>query len=233
MVSSRTRLILPISVALAAAFVVAACGGAASPSPSPSPSAPAAVSPQPSVAASAPASAAPSAAPSAAASVEPSAAASPLASIPIPSLSADKNLESLLPSTFQGATLTKESVKLGSIPSGSGGSAEYQAIVSSLGVDPSSVTVAVAIDVTGKVKVTFLAVRFPGADSGKLQTVFTQVAQQAGTTTQLNLGGKSVTQVEKASSSGQGTYLYVKNDTILGVSAASDTDAGAALAVLP
>lgn len=224
MTSSRTRLILPISAALAVAFVAAACGSSASPSP--------AASAQASAPAQAP-STEPSAAPSAAASAQPSAAASPLASIPIPSLSADKNLESLLPSTFQGATMTKESIKLASLPAGTSGGAEYQAIVTALGVDPSTVTVAVAIDIAGKVKVTFIAVRFPGADTGRLQTVFMQVAQQGGAVKQLNLGGKSVSQVTSNTSSGEATYLYVKNDTILGVSATSETEAGAALAVLP
>lgn len=230
MTSSHPRLILP--VALAVAFAVAACGGAASPSPSPAPSAPVAASSAPSAAVSAPASAEASAAPSAAASAEPSAVASALASIPIPSLSADKNLEALLPTTFQGATLTKESIKLAAAETGASG-ADFQAIVTSLGVDPSTVSLAIAIDITGKVKVTFLAIRFPGADSGRLSAVLLQVAQKDGTASQLSLGGKAVIKSTSTSSSETATYFYVKNDTILGVSASSDSEAGAALAVLP
>ena len=47
---------------------------------------------------------------------------------------------------------------------------------------------------------------------------------------QVNLGGKNVTKIDE---SGSNTYIYIKDDTMFGVSDATDDQAGEALSQLP
>jgi hypothetical protein len=81
--------------------------------------------------------------------------------------------------------------------------------------------------------VTFIAIRFAGADSGKLSQVFQAASQASGdVVSSVNLAGKDV--IKAKSTNGDLSYFYVKNDTIFGVSGPKDdATAGAALAVLP
>jgi hypothetical protein len=105
--------------------------------------------------------------------------------------------------------------------------------MSALGLTAADVSVAVAADPTGTSGVTFLAIRFAGADSGKLSQVFQAASQASGdVVTSVNLAGKDV--LKAKSSNGELSYYYVKNDTVLGVTGPKDdTAAAAALAVLP
>ena len=218
------RLVAPLAASAAIAILVVACGGSATPAPTATP---------------APASVAPSVAPSASASPEPSAApsesAAAAASGALPSISLpnqDTNLEAVLPSTFGGVTFQKISMK-GEQFLGQSSNADFNKAMSALGLTAADVSVAVAGDMTGKSGVTFIAIRFAGADSGKLSQVFQAASQASGdVVSSVNLGGKDV--IKTKSTNGDLSYFYIKNDTVLGVSGPKDdATAGAALAVLP
>ena len=217
------RLVGPLAATAAIAILVAACGGSATPAPTATPTPAAAASVAPSVA--------PSPEPSAAPSESAAAAASgALPSIALPNQ--DTNLEAVLPSTFGGVTFTKLSMKGEQFLSQSS-NADFNKAMTDLGLTAADVSVAVAADMTGKSGVTFIAIRFAGADSGKLSQVFQAASQASGdVVTSANLGGKDV--LKAKSTNGDLSYFYVKNNTILGVSGPKDdATAGAALAVLP
>ncbi len=219
------RHLAPLAASAALAIFVAACSSSATPSPTAPPAAAASVAPsaEPSMAAS----------PSPEASAAPAASSAPEASVAIPSLTLpneDTNLEALLPSTYGGVKLTKLSMK-GADFLGQSSNADLANALSSLGLTAADVSVAIAEDPSGSVG--FLAIRFAGADSGKLLQVFQAAEQASGQkTSSVNLGGKSVVK-STDSAGGTSSYFYVKNDTILGVTAPDDATAGPALAVLP
>jgi hypothetical protein len=221
----RRHLFTPLAASAVLAIIVAACGGSATPAPSA-----AAPSVAASVAPSVEASPSPEASVAAAASVGADASGA-LPSIALPSLNADKDLEALLPTTFGGVTLQKFSMK-GAQFLGQSSNAELSKALSSLGLTAADVSVAFAADPTGKMEVTFVAIRFAGADSGKLLQVFQAASQTQGSiVTSVNVGGKDV--IKTQDKSGSLSYFYVKNDTVLGVSAKTDAAAGPALQVLP
>jgi hypothetical protein len=208
----------PLAASAALAVFVAACGGAATASPSAT---------------------VPSAAASVAPSVEPSpssestvpAASGAIPSFAIPSFETDKDLEALLPGTFSGATLQKISIKgvqaLGQDPT-------FNKVVTELGLTAADISVAVAADPTGTLQVQFEAIRFAGADSGKLLQVFQTASQASGDLVgTVNLGGKAVMKTKDSSGTGTFSYFYVRNDVVLGVTAKDDATAATALAVLP
>jgi hypothetical protein len=221
----RRRSFALIAAFAALAVVVAACGSSATPAPS---------------------AAAPSAAASVAPSVEPSpspepsaapaestapAASGALPSIALPSFTADKDLEAVLPSTFKGVTLQKFSMK-GAEFLGQDPTSDFNKAVTALGLTAADVSVAIAGDPAGKMAVTFAAIRFAGADSGKLLQVFQAASQASGDLVgPANVGGKDV--IKTKDTNGGFSYFYVRNDVVLGVTAADDTTAAAALAVLP
>ena len=149
----------------------------------------------------------------------------------MPSFNADKDLEAMLPSTFGGATLQKSSVT-GTDFLGGDSTSGFGQMVTALGLKATDVSVAMAADPAGTLDTQFAAVRFAGADSGKLIRVFQASSQTSGDLVgTVNLGGKDV--VKTKSSSGGFSYFYVRNEVILGVTAKDDTAAAAALAVLP
>ena len=225
----RRHLFAPLAAAAALAVFVAACGGSATAAPSAA---------APSVAASVTPSVEPSVAPSAAAaaSTAPVSSTAPAASgaIPsfaMPSFTPDKDLEALLPSTFGGATLQKFSMK-GTDFLDADPTSDFNKVVASLGLKATDVSVAVASDAAGKLDTQFAAIRFAGADSGKLLEVFKAASQASGDLVgSVNLGGKDVMKTKDAS--GSLSYFYVRGDVVLGVNAKDDTAAAAALAVLP
>ena len=213
-----------LAASAAIAIIVAACGSSATPTP-------AVVAP--SVAPSAAPSVAPS--PSPAASAAPSESAAAAASGALPSIglpNQDTNLEALLPSTFAGAKLQKLSMK-GAQFLGQSASPEFNSAMSALGLTTADLSVAIAMDPAGTSGIGFVAIRFAGADSGKLSQVFQAASQASGdTVSSVNLGGKDV--LKSTSSNGDVTYFYIKNNTVFGVTGAKD-DATAAtgLALLP
>jgi hypothetical protein len=215
-----------LAASAALAIFVAACSSSATPSPTAPPAAAASVAPsaEPSMAVS----------PSPEASAAPAASTAPEASGALPSFSLpneDTNLEALLPSTFGGAKLQKLSMK-GADFLGQSSNADLANALSSLGLTAADVSVAIASDAAGTSGVTFIAIRFAGADSSKLLQVFQAASQASGeTVSSVTVGGKSV--LKATDTSGSNSYFYVKNDTILGVTAPDDATAAAALAVLP
>jgi len=221
----RRHLFTPLAALAVLSIMVAACGGSATAAPSAA---------APSVAASVAPSVEPSPSPEASASPAASAAADAsgaLPSIALPSLNADKDLEALLPTTFGGATLQKFSMK-GAQFLGSNPDPTFNQAIAALGLTAADVSVAIAADPTGKMDISFAAIRFAGADSGKLLQVFTAASQASGDLVgSVNVGGKDV--IKTKDSSGTFSYFYVKNDTVLGVTATTDAAAAPALQVLP
>jgi hypothetical protein len=219
----RRHLFAPLAASAVLAVFVAACGGSATAAPSAA---------APSAAESVAPSVAPS--PSAEASATPAESTAPDASGAIPSFAIpnqDKALEALLPSTFGGATLTKISMK-GAQFLGQSSNSDLDKAVTALGLTTADVSGAFAVDITNKMDVTFAAIRFAGADSGKLLQVFQAASQASGSLVgSVNLDGKDVNKTKD--SAGSVSYLYVRNDVILGVSAKDDATAAKALAVLP
>ena len=224
----RVRRTALLAASAALAIVVAACGGSATPTPT-----------QPPAPSAAAASAAPSAEPSP--SPEPSAAAAEstapaaslaLPSIGLPSFNADKDLEAVLPAKFGGVTLLKESMK-GAQFLGQSENPAFNQAVSALGLTTADISVAVALDPTTKSDVVFAAIRFAGADSGKLLQVFQAASQASGDLVgSVNVGGKDVIK-SKDSSGGSFSYFYVRGDVVLGVTAKTDAEAAPALTVMP
>jgi hypothetical protein len=221
----RRHLFTPLAALAVLSIMVAACGGSATAAPSAA---------APSAAASVAPSVEPSPSPEASASPAASAAADAsgaLPSIALPSFNADKDLEALLPSTFGGATLQKFSMK-GAQFLGSSPDPAFDQAIAALGLTAADVSVAIAADPTGTMEISFAAIRFAGADSGKLLQVFQAASQATGDLVgSVNVGGKDV--IKTKDSSGSFSYFHVKNDTVLGVTAKSDAAAAPALQVLP
>ena len=221
----RSRRIAPLAVAAALAVFVAACGGSATAAPS-------AAAPT-----AAPSAAAPStSAPTTAASLVPAASIAPdasgaLPSAAFPSFIPDKDLEAMLPGTFGGATLQKLS-DTGTGFLGGDPTSGFSQVFAALGLNATDVSVAMAADPAGALATQFVAVRFKGADSGKLLQAFQAASQTSGDLVgTVSLGGKDV--IKTKDTSVTFSYFYVRNDVVLGVTAKDDTAAAAALAVLP
>ncbi len=105
----------------------------------------------------------------------------------------------MLPSTFNGVTLQKFSMK-GAQFLGQDPTSDFNKAVTALGLTTADVSVAVAADPTGKMDVTFAAIRFAGADGSKLLQVFTAAAQASGSlVTSANVGGKDVIKTKDSS----------------------------------
>ena len=226
------RRMAPFVAFAALAVLVAACGGSATAAPSASPSS-VAPSAAPSLEPSAsPESAAPSASTALGASGAPEASGA-LPSIALPSFVSDKDLEALLPDTFKGVTLQKFSIK-GAQVLGQDPTSDLNKAVTALGLNATDVSVAAAEDAAGTLGISFAAIRFAGADSGKLLQVFEAASQASGDLVgSVNLAGKDVIKTKDSSTTGSFSYFYVHGDVVLGVTAKDDATAAPALAVLP
>ena len=105
-------------------------------------------------------------------------------------------------------------------------------MVISLGLNAADVSVALAADAAGTLDTQFVAVRFKGADSGKLLQAFQAASQASGDLVgTVSIGGRDV--IKTKDTSGTFSYFYVRNDVVLGVTAKDDATATAALALLP
>ena len=157
-------------------------------------------------------------------------------SFAVPSFTSDKELEALLPDTYQGATLIKRSFS-GSdlLKTTSPQTKPITDLLASLGKSPGDLSFAFASDAAGKLKVTFGAYRIKGVDANVWLPLLLAAAsaQTPGTTTsQTNVGGRAVTRIQGPTSP-QGTYLYSRGDVLFFVSSADETLVGDALAALP
>ncbi len=153
-----------------------------------------------------------------------------LPSIALPSFNPDRDLEALLPGTFTGVALEKRSIRdaevLGQGPT-------LNAVVTALGLKATDVSVALAEDAAGTLGVTFEAIRFAGADSGRLLQAFEAATQDSGDLVGfVHLGGKDVLKANEGSTMGSFTYSFVRTDVVFRVTATDDAAADAALAIL-
>jgi hypothetical protein len=211
------RLTLAALVTLASTLAVA-CGGGASPSPSSTTAAAA-----PSAAASAPASAAASEA----------AASEGAPSIGLPSFqlpSSDKELEALLPDQLCGATAQKLSMSGPAFATSA--DEQFKATLDKLGKSVNDVSFAMAVPTGGTCAAAAGIFKIKGADPGRLQQVYGEVAQQEGTKyEQRSVGGKNVYVSTEAS--GSSTYAYFAGDAIVFAFAKDDATAAPLLQELP
>jgi hypothetical protein len=249
----RTRPIPPTAPVLALmtalALVATACSGTAATAP-PSSITPtsalstSAASPaeaQPSVAPTATPTESPSETPSETASAAPSETASvepslpPLPSFVMPSFTSDKELEALLPDTYQGRKLTKFSISGEKLFNGtSQTSKDLAALLQSFGKGPADISYAFASDPGGQLKVTFGAYRIKGVQASTWAPALYTIAERdtIGTTvTDVDLGGKSVKKI--VAPKGKPGYAWARGDVLFFVVAATDALAGPAIAVMP
>lgn len=185
-------------------LALAACGGAAAPSTSPAGSA--------------------TPAPAASLPID-------MPSIDIPSFQSDVDLEGQIPDTFCNQATQKMSF---SGPDAVGNDETFAAIVTALGRSPSDVSVAFAtVEGPECQGVSLIAFRIKGADQGRFEQLFIAAQEEDSGTrpTRSNLAGKDVWVF--TDSSGTTSYIYFRGDTIYGVSAETEADAGKGLAVLP
>jgi hypothetical protein len=160
-------------------------------------------------------------------SANPSSDASAGASDAVPSdTPASAVLESLIPQTVNGTTLTVRSitdaVNIANEPSGRA----IDAAVLSLGKQPTDLEIGYGYDASGTVDLTIIGFRISGISPDKLQPIVLQtwLANEAPgvTTTEVNLAGNPVTQVSYGDS-GADEYLFIFKDSVFVVETA-DSD---------
>ncbi len=162
-------------------------------------------------------------------------------SIAIPSFSfpsEDKDLEARLPSAVNGVTLTKYSLKGANfMTTQNPGAKALTDMLSSIGKNPSDVSVAVAADPSGNLGISIGAFRVAGTDSGALLAAFVAATQKetpSDVVTPANVGGENVTQITNPTDTEAGTIdVYASADTLFYVQAKDANLAAAALAALP
>ena len=143
----------------------------------------------------------------------------------IPGLGGAPDLEAKLPAKLCGADSKRES-----FAGGAGAGASANPLLGAFGAlgAGGSVSIAVAESTTPDTcPVNVFAYQVKGGNTQIFQTMLTAMAAGA---TQVNLGGKNVTKIAEGDS---GTYIYIKDDTMFGVSDATDSQAGEALSQLP
>jgi hypothetical protein len=128
-----------------------------------------------------------------------------------------------LPSKFDGADLATLSRTGGDIIDGD---PILVAIVTELAIDPADLSMSMAAG-----PVSFLALRFKGADSSRLFEAWTAAAQKtsAACLSMVKVASKNVVKIQHGSIS----YTYVYGDVLLSVTAGSDAIARKGLALLP
>ena len=160
-------------------------------------------------------------------SANPSSDASAGASDAVPSdTPASAVLESLIPQTVNGTTLTVRSitdaVNIANEPSGRA----IDAAVLSLGKQPTELEIGYGYDASGTVDLTIIGFRISGISPDKLRPIVLQtwLANEAPgvTTTEVNLAGNPVTQVSYGDS-GADEYLFIFKDSVFVVETA-DSD---------
>ncbi|HSL33694.1 MAG TPA: hypothetical protein VK871_08605 [Candidatus Limnocylindrales bacterium] len=209
-----------VLAAIALIGLLAACNSAAS-------------SGSPSSAASVPASQAASEAPSEAPSNEPSEATSAEPSFAFPSFqlpSNAKDLEALLPAELCGATAQKFSLAGADFESMA--DEEFAKTLSGLGKSASDVSMAIAAPLAGS-ECGAGVFRIAGADTGRLQEVFVQAAEDEGSTaTSTTLGDKGVVILTTSGETAK-QYVYFAGDAIFFAVAPDDAAAAGILSAMP
>jgi hypothetical protein len=164
------------------------------------------------------------------ASTAPTEASGALPSIALPSFIPDRDLEANLPDTYKGVSLEKRSIKNAEVL---GQGPTMNAVVSTLNLKATDVSVALAEDAAGTLGVTFEAIRFAGADSDRLLQAYEAATKASGELVGLvHLDGRDVVKANESSGTGSFTYSFVRTDIVFRVTAADDAAASAALAIL-
>lgn len=205
------RVIRLATFSLAALLVVGACGSSSTPAPAGVTPAPAGTTPAPGGTTPAPANTTPA----------PGDSTGPS----IPGLGGAPDLEAKLPAKLCGADSKRQSY---AGAAGAGASANpLLGAFGALGAG-GSVSIGIAESTTPDTcPVSVFAYQVKGGNTQIFQTMLTAMAAGA---SQVNLGGKNVTKIDE---SGSATYIYIKDDTMYGVSDATEDQAKEALSQLP
>ena len=187
------RSLAPIALLLGLIAVVAACGPSASATSTPG-----------AVATTLPTQSPPSLAPSDAAG----------ASFALPSFVGDKELEAIFPDEIAGLPVSVVTMSGSEVPAGAGG-AQLTAVLDALHMQPSDLSVAFG----GAASVTINAFRVKGVPATQILPELVKVYQQdaPATTTQVSIGGKSVTQFTPTNPGDPVVYIYLSGDTVFTV----------------
>jgi hypothetical protein len=136
----------------------------------------------------------------------------------------------MLPDAYRGVSLEKRSIKNAEVL---GQGPTLNAVVTALGLKATDVSVALAEDAAGTLGVTFEAIRFAGADSGRLLQAYEAATQASGELVGLvHFAGRDVIKANESSGMGSFTYAFVRTDVVFRVTATDDAAAGAAIAIL-
>ena len=194
---ASSLLVIPLALALAA------CGSSATTQPTGSPTP--AVTPTPT----------PTPAPPTTAPTPPTATPAPgeTPTFALPSLTADKQLEDLLPDELGGSPLTKTSMSGQDLVDFGGLDPETQALLDRLGASIEDVSIAYAADSTGTVEVNTAAVRVKGANSDTLRNEIVASAIADGKeVTDGTIAGKAVKVATDPTGSNATEYIWVRGD---------------------
>ncbi|HTC85623.1 MAG TPA: hypothetical protein VK656_02900 [Candidatus Acidoferrum sp.] len=145
--------------------------------------------------------------------------------IPSFSLNQDPALEAKLPSQLCGGDVNKESFS-----GATGAAASANPMLGAFGALGAGGNAGIAIaesKTPDTCKVSAFAYQVVGANSQVFSAVLAGIAAGG---SQVSLGGKNVTKIPGGDTA---TYFYVNNDTIFGVSGATDDQAGQVLSQLP
>jgi hypothetical protein len=151
----------------------------------------------------------------------------------LPSFVGDQELEDMLPDQIAGEDLTVLSMTGPEFLS-SGGGTELQAMLTSLGKQPSDLSVAFG----GTMNVSIVAFRVKGVPAGQLLPALIGAYQQEidASPTQVSFGGKSVTKFTPTDASEGVTYIYPAGDTVfavIGMGSATDAMLNEVFSKLP
>ena len=186
------RTLRALGLAAAGAVLIAACGNNGATT---APTTPAAPSTPPVTAAPVP--------------TEAAAASNALPSFDLSSFHGDQSLESLIPKTIAGETLTALSMTGDQFLGDGSASPQLAGALTALGKTTSDLSVAFA----GSSKVTIVAFRVKGVSASTMFDAFKSAATGDITTADVSYGGKSETKVT-SSTDGTISFIYAKDDTM-------------------
>jgi hypothetical protein len=204
---NRRSAALPLAALATFAILIAACGGNAA-TTGPSSGTPATQTPP----TQAPATQAP------AGTGEPTFA--------IPSFHADQKLEDMFPDQIGGKAVSVQSITAGQFM-GSGSSPELEAALGTVGKSAADLSIAYGVTSITDSAFTIIAFRVAGVPGGQLLAALTAAFQKENqfTSSDVNLGGKSVKKLVPSDTTEDTTYVYAAQDAVFTVGGSAITDA--------
>jgi hypothetical protein len=139
---------------------------------------------------------------------EVAAASDALPSFDLSSFHGDQDLESMIPTTVGGQTLTTLSMTGDQFLGDGSSSPQLAGALTALGKTPADLSVAFA----GSTKITIVAFRVQGVPASTLFDAFKSAASGNYTATSVSYGGKNVTKVEPGDDTI--SFIYLKDDTM-------------------